>query len=85
VSDKPDILWDRPDLERLYARLETEYELDERAEVLNRKLVVIGQTARLMTELIDTERALRLEWAIVILIVAEITLTLYQMAQGIAH
>lgn len=83
VGEKPDLLWDRPDLERLYARLETEYELDERAEVLNRKLGLIGQTARLMTDLIDTERSLRLEWAIVILIIAEITLTLYQMARGL--
>ncbi|HEX4712770.1 RMD1 family protein [Phenylobacterium sp.] len=82
VGEKPDLLWDRPDLERLYARLETEYELDERAEVLNRKLGLIGQTARLMTDLIDTERALRLEAAIVILIVAEIGLTLLQMARG---
>jgi uncharacterized Rmd1/YagE family protein len=85
VGEKPDLLWDHPDLERLYARLETEYELDERAETLNRKLGLIGHTARMMTELIDTERSLRLEWAIVILIVAEITLTLYQMARGVAH
>jgi len=83
VGDKPDLLWDRPDLERLYARLENEFELDERAEILNRKLGVIGQTARLMTDLIDTERSLRLEAAIVVLIVLEIGLTLYQMAQGL--
>ena len=38
VSDKPDVLWDRPDLERLYARLEDEYELKERADALLRKL-----------------------------------------------
>ena len=75
-------MWDRPDLERLYARLENEYELGERAEVLNRKLGLIGQTARLMTDLIDTERSLRLEAAIVILIVAEIALTLFQIAHG---
>ncbi len=31
VGEKPDVLWDRPDLERLYARLEDEYELSERA------------------------------------------------------
>jgi len=83
VGEKPDLLWDRPDLERLYGRLENEYELDERAEVLNRKLGLIGQTARLMTDLIDTDRALRLEAAIVILIVFEIGLTLYQMARGL--
>src|ERR1700731_4909659 len=34
VGDKPDVLWDRPDLERLYARLEDEYELSERADTL---------------------------------------------------
>lgn len=83
VGDKPDLLWDRPDLERLYARLENEFELDERVEVLNHKLAVIGQTARLMTDLIDTERSLRLEAAIVVLIVFEIALTLYQMATGL--
>lgn len=85
VSEKPDMLWDRPDLERLYARLEDEYELTERAEILNRKLDLIGQTARLMTDLIDTERSLRLEWAIVLLIVAEIGLTLFQMGRGLGH
>jgi uncharacterized Rmd1/YagE family protein len=82
VGEKPDLLWDRPDLERLYARLETEYELVERAEVLNRKLALIGQTARLLTDLIDTERSLRLEAAIVILIIAEIGLTLFQIWRG---
>ena len=82
VGEKPDLLWDRPDLERLYARLEAEYELDDRTEVLNRKLALIGQTARLLTDLIDTERSLRLEAAIVILIVLEIALTLFQMFRG---
>ncbi len=85
VGEKPDLLWDRPDLERLYARLEAEYEIDERAVVLNRKLGLIGQTARLMTDLIDTERSLRLEAAIVVLIVGEIALTLFQMARGGSH
>lgn len=82
AGEKPDLLWDRPDLERLYARLDTEYELDERATVLNRKLGLIGQTARLMADLIDTERSYRLEAAIVVLIVAEICLTLFEMFHG---
>jgi uncharacterized Rmd1/YagE family protein len=85
AGEKPDLLWDRPDLERLYARLETEYELHERAEILNRKLSLIGQTARLLTELIDTERSQRMEFAIVVLIVGEIALTLFQIARGWGH
>src|SRR4030081_3335967 len=61
VGEKPDVLWDRPDLERLYARLEDEYELSERAETLNRKLAVIADTATTLAEIIDTTRSLKLE------------------------
>jgi len=42
VTEKPDVVWDRPDLDRLYGRLEDEYELKERAEALSRKLAVIA-------------------------------------------
>ena len=85
VGEKPDLLWDRPDLERLYARLEDEYELVERAEILDRKLSLIGQTARLITDLMDTERSLRLEIIIVLLIAFEIAWSLLQYAWGVAH
>ncbi len=85
VREKPDILWDRPDLERLYARLEDEYELVERAETLARKLELIGETVTVMTDLIDTRRSLRLETIVVGLILAEIALTLFQMAIGLSH
>jgi uncharacterized Rmd1/YagE family protein len=79
VVEKPDALWDRPDLDRLYVRLEGEYELKERAEALNRKLAVIAETAKALTDLIDTERSLRLERLIVALILVEILITAYQI------
>lgn len=79
VREKPDILWDRPDLERLYARLENEYELTERAEALDRKLGLIGETVTVMTDLIDTQRSFRLEAIIVILILGELALSLFQI------
>ncbi len=73
------MLWDRPDLERLYARLEAEYELKERAEALGRKLAVIAETAKALTDIIDTERSLRLELIIVALILIEIAIAAYQI------
>ena len=79
VSDKPDVLWDRPDLERLYARLEDEYELSERAETMNRKLSVIADTATTLSDIIDTKRALRLEIIVVFLIAFEIVMTFYEI------
>jgi uncharacterized Rmd1/YagE family protein len=79
VREKPDTLWERPDLERLYARLEDEYELVERADTLGRKLDLIGETVTVLTDLIDTNRSFRLEAIVVGLILAEIALTLIQM------
>jgi len=72
VEDKPDVLWDNPQLERLYARLAEEYELKERAGGLTRKLSVIDQTTDALTDLIDTQRSLRLEVIIAVLIVVEV-------------
>jgi uncharacterized Rmd1/YagE family protein len=78
VTEKPDVVWDRPDLDRLYGRLEDEYELKERAEALSRKLTVIADTAEVLTDIIDTRRSLRLEIAIVILIAVELIVAGYQ-------
>jgi len=78
VTDKPDVLWDRPNLERLYARLEDEYELKERAEALFRKLSVISDTAEVLSDILDTKRSFRLEMIIVILIAVELLVAFYQ-------
>lgn len=82
VEDKPDVLWDRPDLERLYARLEDEYELESRGRTLTAKIDVIGKTAEALTDLIDAERSVRLEWTIIVLIAVEILLSLFQIFYG---
>ena len=78
VAEKPDVVWDRPDLDRLYGRLEDEYELQERAEALSRKLKVIADTAQVLTDIIDTKRTLRLEIVIVVLIAVELIIAGYQ-------
>jgi required for meiotic nuclear division protein 1 len=85
VGEKPDALWDRPDLERLYARLEDEYELSERVETLNRKLAVIADTATTLADIIDTQRSLRLEIIIVFLIAFEIVITFYEIYARSGH
>jgi uncharacterized Rmd1/YagE family protein len=79
VAEKPDVLWERPDLERFYAKLEDEYELKERADLLTRKLTVISNTAQALADIIDTERSLRLERIIIALILLETIFTGYQM------
>jgi uncharacterized Rmd1/YagE family protein len=79
AEEKPDILWDHPQLERLHARLADEYELKERATALARKLRVIGDTANALTDIIDTQRSVRLEATIVLLIVVEVLIAFYEL------
>lgn len=79
IMEKPELLWERTDLERFYLRTEDEYELSERHLALERKLELTSRTATTLLELLNTKRSLRVEWYIVILIVFEILLTLYEM------
>jgi len=79
VSDKPDALWDHPELERLYARLTEEFEIPDRFEAVESKLDLIGRTIQTAVNLVQSRSSLRVEWYIVILIVFEIILSLYQM------
>jgi uncharacterized Rmd1/YagE family protein len=85
IDDTPELLWDRPDLERLFARLRDEFEILERFTALNRKLELISRTVETALGLVQARRSLRVEWYIVLLIVFEIMLTLYQMFTGGGH
>jgi uncharacterized Rmd1/YagE family protein len=85
VEEKPDILWDHPSLERLYARLEDEYELSERAKAVTQKLNVIVETCEALTNILDVDRSARLEAIIVFLILAETLVTLLQIYLSHGH
>jgi uncharacterized Rmd1/YagE family protein len=58
VQQTPDVLWKRPYLERFYAKLEDEYELKERADLLTRKLGVISDTGKVLADIINVRCAL---------------------------
>lgn len=73
-AEKPDVLWEHPELGRFYARLEDEYEIVERGEILNGKVGVIGAAAQTFTDIIDTARSARMEILIVLLIFAELVI-----------
>jgi len=81
VLEKPELLWDRPDLDRLYARLEDEYEIRERHLVLESKLSLVTTAARTMLELNQARRSLNVEYYILALIVFEVVLALYQLVR----
>ncbi len=76
VEGKPDVLWERSDLEKLYHLIENEFEITERHTALKHKLELIHQTAETMLGILSERRTLHVEWYIVILIVIEIFITL---------
>lgn len=79
VDEKPDLLWDKPELDRLFLRLRDEYELKERHRALNHKLDLIFRTSETMLALLQDRRSFHVEWYIVILIVFEIFISLYEL------
>jgi required for meiotic nuclear division protein 1 len=82
IAEQPEMTWDEPSLERLYARLSVEYDLRERDLILERKLALVARTAETLLELLQNRRALRVEWYIVALIVVELLLVLYDKFMG---
>ncbi len=79
IIDKPELLWEYPELDRIYARLEDEYEIRERQAALERKLELVSRTAQTALEIQQQNTGLRLEWYVVILIVIEVLLSLYDL------
>ncbi len=82
IIDKPELLWDSPNLDRIYQRLENEYEIRERHLALERKLGLLSNTAETVLNLLQHNSTLRVEWYVVILIVVEILLSVYSIVMN---
>ena len=79
VVDRPELIWYHPELKEFYRRLKDEFELRERAAILDRKLDLISRTANTVLELLEKRRSVRVELYIVALIVLEIALSVYDI------
>ena len=77
VLDRPDLLWDNPELSGMYARLEGDYELHDRAAALDRKLTTLSHTSETLVDTMRYHSSHRLEVAILLLIFVELCLGLY--------
>ena len=80
IGEKPELLWEHPELERLYGRLAAEYELRDRDRALDRKLDVIARTVETLLGLVQNRSSLRVEWYILALIAAELIFSIYQLS-----
>ena len=81
IGDKPETLWEFPQLGGLYASLEDEFELQERQAALDRKLNLISDTAQTLADVLDNKQFHKLEWYVIGLIFFEIVLSLLELAR----
>ena len=82
LADKPDLVWEYPELEKFYNQLDNHFEVRERYKVLYEKLELINSTAKSLLEVTNVRHSIRLEWYIVLLIVFDIILSLYEKFFG---
>jgi uncharacterized Rmd1/YagE family protein len=85
LFDKPDAAWEVQSLDRLYSSLRLELELDDRFRALEAKLRMIQENLVLLVDLSQHRSTWRLEVTVVLLILFEVILTLWQMFRGTAH
>lgn len=76
VTESPDLLWDNPELERSFHHLMADFDIRPRSAAIAQKVDVLSDTAKAALELVRHTQTLRVEWYIVLLIVAEIALAL---------
>jgi uncharacterized Rmd1/YagE family protein len=79
VEERPELLPDNGDVGHLHERLADAFHFKKRAKALSRKLDVIEVMMGALTELIDAQRGIRLETLIVLLIMLEISVYLYDL------
>jgi uncharacterized Rmd1/YagE family protein len=79
TSEKPELLWNHAELERFYARLAEEYELRDRSRALDHKQDVILRSSEMLLGLVQERGNTRLEWYILVLILAELAVAIYSI------
>ncbi len=79
LLDNPDITWSHEEAAALYDELSVVFELKDRYEKLRQKTEILLDITEAFSNLVHAKRGTRLEWAIIILILIEIILSLYDM------
>lgn len=74
LFDKPEEVWESPHLENLHNRLNTEYELRIRFDVLDKKINYLSDISQMLMNFLAEKRNAFLEIVIIILIAVDIVL-----------
>jgi uncharacterized Rmd1/YagE family protein len=79
LFDKPETTWERPEIERLYNKLYFEFELPDRFDILNEKIKFLSDQNKILLDFISTRRGHFLETIIIVLILLEILIFVFEV------
>lgn len=79
LLDKPIIAWENEDIEKMYNRFELILEIKSRYETIEYKLKHVKEDLESLMDFISHKHSEFLEWIIIILIVLEIIMTIYDL------
>lgn len=79
LLDKPELVWEDAALEAFYSSLRKMYELDDRFKIVEVKVQYIRDTSQMAVDLLQDRRANILEVTIVVLLVVEVALFVYEL------
>ncbi|CCI49891.1 hypothetical protein ABG067_006732 [Albugo candida] len=77
-----DAEWSHTRYHRMWETLLEEFELNERFNNLNFKLELIQHNTKFFLEVLGTHKSERMEWYIIVLIAAELLVSIYGLIQG---
>eukprot|EP00617_Octactis_speculum_P023924 CAMPEP_0185769246 /NCGR_PEP_ID=MMETSP1174-20130828/53471_1 /TAXON_ID=35687 /ORGANISM="Dictyocha speculum, Strain CCMP1381" /LENGTH=152 /DNA_ID=CAMNT_0028454239 /DNA_START=95 /DNA_END=553 /DNA_ORIENTATION=- len=72
ILDEPDFLWECDEWEPFYRRIMVYLDIENRVELLNKRLDVIRELLDVLDTQLENKKAARLEWIVIILILIEI-------------
>ncbi len=74
LFDKPEEVWESPELEDIYNRMNAEYELQDRFDVLDEKIKYLSDTSQMLMNFLAEKRSEFLETIIILLFVVDLGL-----------
>ena len=85
LFDKPDATWENEQLDRLWSGLRKMLEVDDRYRALDAKLRMFQDNLVLLVDLARQRQTFFLEFAVVVLIAAEMAIMVWQILATAAH
>lgn len=76
ILDTPEYFWEHPELEHYYKMIANHLELSTRLDVMNKRLDIIHDLLEMMGNELNHQHSSQLEWAVILLIVFEVILSL---------